>query len=65
MKTATFDFVENVFLGEKPHEASFTFVTIEDGRTAPFGRIQRVAVSSKETAMQWAVKNDVRIVKNN
>ena len=62
MKTATLEITENLFLGEKPHEASFNILTLEDGTTAPLGRLQRVAVTSKEAALQWAKENNIRIV---
>lgn len=64
MKTAHLEIAENVFLGAKPHQASFTFLTLEDGSTAPLGRIQRVAVPSKEAAIKWATDNAIRIVQN-
>lgn len=62
MKTATLEMIENRFAGEKPHEASFTILNLEDGSTAPLGRIERVAVQSEEAAREWATANAIRIV---
>lgn len=62
MKTATLSIIENAFIGEKPHEATFTILNLEDGSTAPLGQIQRVAVKSKEAAHEWAASNAIRIV---
>lgn len=63
MKTATLDILENVFVGSKPHEASFTILNLEDGSTAPLGKIERIAVESEEAARAWAATNSIRIVK--
>ena len=62
MKTATLDIFENAFVGTKPHEASFTMLTLDDGSTAPLGQISRMAVPSKEAALEWAAANSVRVV---
>ena len=62
MKTATLDILENAFIGAKPHEASFTMLTLDDGSTPPLGRISRIAVPSKEAALEWAAANSVRVV---
>lgn len=62
MKTALLDYVEDVFVGEKPHEASFAIISLDDGSTAPLGRIKRVAVRSKEDAIQWAKDNGIEII---
>lgn len=64
MQTAQLTIIENAFVGTKPHEATFTMQTLEDGSTAPLGRIQRVAVSSKEAALEWAAANAIRIVEH-
>lgn len=65
MKTALLSIIENAFVGTKPHEATFTLLTLEDGSTAPLGRIERVAVPSIAAAHEWAAVNAVRIVENN
>ncbi|MCE1183718.1 MAG: hypothetical protein LWW81_15635 [Rhodocyclales bacterium] len=62
MKTALLSIIENAFVGTKPHEATFTLLTLEDGSTAPLGRIERVAVPNKEAAQEWASANGIRIV---
>lgn len=62
MKTALLSIIENAFIGAKPHEATFTMLTVEDGSTAPLGRIERVAVPNKEAARKWAATNSIRIV---
>lgn len=62
MKTALLSIIENAFIGTKPHEATFTMLTLEDGSTAPIGRIERVAVQGKEAALEWATANNIRIV---
>lgn len=62
MKTALLSIIENTFVGAKPHEATFTMLTMEDGSTAPLGRIERVAVPSKAAAQEWAAANAIRIV---
>lgn len=62
MKTANLSIVENRFAGEKPHEATFTILTLDDGSTAPLGRFEIMAVESKEAAIDWANSNDVKIV---
>lgn len=64
MKTALLSMIENAFVGAKPHEATFTMLTLEDGRTTPLGRIERVAVPSKEAAQEWAAANAIRIVEH-
>jgi hypothetical protein len=64
MKTATLEIIENAFVGTKPHEATFTLLTLEDGSTAPLGRFERVAVPSKEAAHAWANANAIRIVQH-
>lgn len=64
MRTATLEILENVFVGAKPHEASFTVLTLDDGSTAPLGRIERVAVQSQEAAQEWAAANNIRIVQH-
>ncbi len=62
MKTALLSIIENAFVGAKPHEATFTMLTLEDGSTAPLGRIERIAVPSMEAAQEWAAANAIRIV---
>lgn len=62
MKTALLSIIENAFVGAKPHEATFTVLTLEDGSTAPLGRIECVAVPNKEAAQEWASANGIRIV---
>jgi hypothetical protein len=62
MKTAKLDIIKNVFTGAKPHEATFVFLTLEDGSTAPLGRIKTVAVQSEEDAREWAAANAIRVV---
>lgn len=62
MKTALLSIIENAFVGTKPHEATFTLLTLEDGSTAPLGRIERVAVPNKEAALDWAAKNSIRVM---
>lgn len=62
MKTALLSILENAFIGDKSHEATFTILTLEDGSTAPLGRIERVAVPNKEAAHEWASANGIRIV---
>lgn len=62
MKTALLSIIENAYVGDKPHEATFTMLTLEDGSTAPLGRIERVAVPNKEDAQDWAAANGIRIV---
>ena len=64
MQTATLDIIENAFIGTKPHEATFTVLNLEDGSTAPLGRFHRVAVESKEAALEWAAANSIKIVKS-
>lgn len=64
MKTATLTIIENAFIGNKPHEATFTMINLEDGSTAPLGQIQRVAVQSKEAAHDWAEANAIQIILN-
>lgn len=63
MKTATLSIVENAFVGTHPHEATFTILTLDDGRTAPLVRFKRIAVSSHEDAEKWAADNNIRIIK--
>lgn len=62
MKTALLSIIENAFVGAKPHEATFTLLTLEDGNTAPLGRIERMAVQSEAAALEWATANNIRIV---
>ena len=62
MKTALLSIIENAHVGDKPHEAKFTMLTLEDGSTAPLGRIERVAVTNKEAAQEWASANGIRLV---
>jgi len=62
MKTALLSIIENAHIGAKPHEATFTMLTLEDGGTAPLGRIERVAVPNKDAALEWANANNIRIV---
>jgi len=62
MKTALLSIIENFYVGDKPHEATFTVLNLEDGSTAPLGRIERVAVQNKEAALEWAAANNIRIV---
>ncbi len=62
MTTATLEIVENAFIGEKPHEATFTMLTLADGTTAPLGRFERVAVPDEAAALAWAEANNIRIV---
>ncbi len=64
MKTATLEITKNVFVGAKPHEAAFTMLTLEDGSTAPLGRIERVAVQSDAAALEWAAANCIRVVQH-
>ena len=64
MKTALLSIAENVFIGANPHEATFTMLTLEDGSTAPLGRIERIAVPSKGAALEWAAANSIRIVQD-
>lgn len=65
MKTATLSIINNRFVGAKPHEATFSILNLEDGSTAPLGRIERVAVPSEDAAREWATANGIRIVENN
>lgn len=62
MKTATLSIIENAFVGEKPHEATFTILNLDDGSTAPLGRFERVAVQNAKAAHEWAAANSIRIV---
>ena len=64
MKTAMFEMLENAFVGARPHEATFTILNLDDGSTAPLGRLQRVAVASKDEAIEWAAANFICLVNN-
>lgn len=61
MRTATLEIAENTFVGAKPHEATFTLLTLDDGSTAPLGDIKRVAIQNREAALEWASANNIRI----
>lgn len=63
MKTATLSIIENAFVGTHPHEATFTFLNLDDGTTAPLGKIKIIAVSSRNDAEEWAKGNGIHIVK--
>lgn len=62
MKSAYLSIKENAFLGDKPHEATFTMLTLEDGSSAPLGLFKLVAVPNKKAAQDWAAANGIRIV---
>lgn len=62
MKTATLSIFENANVGEKPHEATFTILNLDDGSTALLGRFERIAVQSEEAAHEWAAANAIRVV---
>lgn len=64
MKTATLQILENVFIGAKPHEATFTILNLEDGSTAPLGQFHWVAVENAKAAVEWAAANGIRIVEH-
>lgn len=62
MKTALLSMIENFYIGDKPHEATFTIINLDDGSTAPLGQWKKIAVQSREAAFEWAAENAIRVV---
>lgn len=62
MKTALLSIIKNAYVGDYPHEATFTITNLDDGSTAPLGMFKRIAVKSESDARNWAAENDIRII---